>query len=40
MFCFLEMEKYLVKMVSFEGYLSHERGMEVLEMFKMIVGQM
>lgn len=40
MFYFLEMEKYLVKVVSFEGCLSHERGMEVLEISKTIVGQM
>lgn len=40
MFYFLEMENYLVKMVSFEACLSHERGMEVLEISKMIVGQM
>ena len=40
MFYFLEMENYLVKVVSFEGCLSHERGMEVLEISKMIVGQM
>ena len=39
MFYFHEEEAYLEKMVSFEERLSHELGIEELEISKMIVGK-